>query len=536
MWPRPAEWVRFASGSSVRASEALEGLVVRGATTDSRKIGPGCLFVAVRGERFDGHDFVEQALREGASVALVDASWAGVRALPNSLSARCLVAKADTTSAFRSLARALRAEFPFPVVGVGGSNGKTTTKEMLSALLSGAPASGAQKGPARRTVTRTEKSENGFLGVAISLTQKEHSLEGLHAPCALVLEIGIDDVGAMREHVALSAPDVVLLTALGPEHLAGLGTWETAVKEECDLFFTGSPKIRIWQLEDEKLVERLSQATVADVFVASEDTFKTPHIAAFLSQAEKRGHSGAPRALSRLSFRVISEGAQKTELFVKWAPGNVAASEPVAGVGRPAPAFEATFTVGLPGLHNARNFALAVATAACLGQGADALEVGWRMFVPPAMRSRLVALQGDRLLYDDSYNASPASMDAALDALENPEWAHRTRALVLGDMLDLGGESKKWHDKLTSRLALLRGVHLCLFGEAMYDVYSCLMEKDLSQKNFATLKWLPADADPGVWVQDVLMPLAPSLVLVKGSRGMGLDRVAKAMESFKPPP
>jgi UDP-N-acetylmuramyl pentapeptide synthase len=70
----------------------------------------------------------------------------------------------------------------------------------------------------------------------------------------------------------------------------------------------------------------------------------------------------------------------------------------------------------------------------------------------------------------------------------------------------------------------------------MYDVYSCLMEKDLSQKNFATLKWLPADADPGVWVQDVLMPLAPSLVLVKGSRGMGLDRVAKAMESFKPPP
>lgn len=532
MWPRTAEWVLFASGSVVKSPSPaktsspsvaadLSSRMVLGATTDSRRVFPGCLFVAVRGDRFDGHDFVEQALREGASVALVESSWQGLVALPPELASRCLVAPADTTSAFRRLARSLRADFPFPVVAVGGSNGKTTTKEMLAALLSGHG----------RKVTRTEKSENGFLGVAISLTQKEHSNEpGTCAstlPSALVLEIGIDDVGAMREHVALSAPDVVLLTALGPEHLAGLGSWETAVKEECDLFFTGAPRTRVWQLEDEKLVEQVSQVRPGDVLVASRGTFESAPVASGLASLGQ----GVSLGVSRLAFEVVFAGAEKTELLVKWTP--CAGCEP--GFLQPALGFEATFSVGLPGLHNARNFALAVATAASMGQSVDALADGWRGFVPPAMRSRLVSLAGDRLLYDDSYNASPASMEAALNALENPEWAHRARALVLGDMLDLGEESKKWHAALGSRLALLRGVHLCLFGEAMYDVFRSLMEKDVSQKNFATLKWLPADADPRVWVQEVLMPLSPSLVLIKGSRGMGLDRVAKAMEAHKPP-
>lgn len=516
MWPWTAQRVchaagaRFAHapGASLDATEVARTPLL-GAVVDSRRVFAGCLFVAVRGERFDGHDFVAAALDAGAGGALVDADWRGLSLLTEDARARCLLVDGgDVTGAFRALAGALRREFPFPVVGVGGSNGKTTTKEMLAALLGG-----------DTEVTRTEKSENGFLGVAITLTHRRH-VSG-SAPSALVLEIGIDDVGAMRQHVALGSPDVVLLTALGPEHLAGLGTWERAVDEELDLFVTGTPSCRIWQLEDPKLRERVLSRRLSvgqsDVVVGEEET---------LAACEARGV--IPAHAGRLRFACIERGPLASRVLTHWRPPILDGSRSKA-----APAFDSAFTVGLPGPHNARNFALAVATAALLGRGADALARGWKAFTPPAMRSRVVTLAHDVVLYDDCYNASPGSMDAALDALENPEWAHRAKALVLGDMLDLGEESKKWHFALSARLATLQeqgGVHLCLYGEAMYDVYCSLSENPLSQNNFATLKWLPADGDPRVWVQEVLIAKGPSLVLVKGSRGMGLDRVVKAFE------
>jgi|GEM_PF-278833 len=526
MWPLTANDVRQAAQASTpRHDEKTppdgrayahdkDHVQVLGAVIDSRKVFPGCLFVAIKGEKFDGHAFVDKAFAAGAVLALIDKTWAGLDGLSERDRARCVPCD-DVTAAFRGVAAALRARFPknFPVIGIGGSNGKTTTKEMLTALLAG---HGAK-------ITRTEKSENGFLGVAITLTQRSHAAE--HPPAALVLEIGIDATGAMKEHVNLSRPDVVLLTALGPEHLCGLGTWENAAREECDLFFEGQPRTRVWQLADEKLLERVQRIAPTDVLVGTEAEINT---ARTLCGDEKSRQ--AFDACARLIWTLEREGAQEVALRIHWTPSVHTQSNavfPYQGVD----AFSEAFTVLLPGLHNARNFALAAATAISCGRDKSTLASGWKTFVAPERRSRLVELGNGILLYDDCYNASPASMDAAIDALFHDEWKDRPKTIVLGDMLDLGEESRKWHLALAVRLASLPPVRLCLYGKAMYDVYESLIENSLLQKNFVTVKWLPPEETPEVWAQEVLTAEPRAVVLVKGSNGMRLDRFVKALET-----
>ncbi|MEK6579215.1 MAG: Mur ligase family protein, partial [Bdellovibrionota bacterium] len=185
-------------------------------TTDSRKIQRGCLFVALKGDRFDGHAFIDSAIRSGAAGILVKK---GTK-IPKSGPPIEIFEVDDTLEAYRALAGAWRREFDIPVVVVAGSVGKTTTKELLTSLL-------RAKWP---NVLKTEASQNGFIGVAMTLLElrPEHD--------AAVIEVGIDEPGAMEKHIPLICANAVVLTAIGPEHLEKLIDIETVAKEECKAF------------------------------------------------------------------------------------------------------------------------------------------------------------------------------------------------------------------------------------------------------------------------------------------------------------
>jgi UDP-N-acetylmuramoyl-tripeptide--D-alanyl-D-alanine ligase len=484
--------------------------VITGAGSDSRKVEPGQLFVAVKGEKFDGHDFVATALEQGAALALVARGWSGFSTLPPHLSVRCLVVD-DVTQGFRRLAKTLRARFPFPVVAVGGSNGKTTTKELLAAALGGGD----------YLVTKTQKSENGFLGMALTISNRAHSLK--RSPHALVLEIGIDEKGAMDDHVAIGKPDVALLTALGPEHLAGLDNWETAIAEELKLFYPGPGTRRVWQGEEPVLRDRLKDTRAGDtVVIASRDDLDAKGSLSIPGCAEADIRE---RGVSVMSFSTQKIGTTGGQVLLAWYPSE-------SGAGTSA-LWTHTFEVPLPGDHNIRNFALAVATAAGLGRTLEEILNGLKTFQAPPMRSRIVTLNNGCVLFDDCYNASPSSMKAAFDLLGCEEWKQRPKLVVLGDMLDLGEESRKWHLELVEYLSNFHDVHLCLFGQAMYDVFQELQKDSVGAKaRQRVVTHLAADENPTRFMEITTVPLREAVVLVKGSRGMDLGRVVTRVEEM----
>ncbi len=476
--------------------------IVQSLSTDSRKVGSEELFVAIRGETHDGHNYVESALKQGAVAAMVEKSW--LEKNPKWKS-QCLPVE-DTTQAMRTLGKSFRSEFNFPLIAVGGSNGKTTTKEMLACLLT---ALNAQ-------VTRTHKSENGFLGLAITLTQKAHRTNIRTA--ALVAEIGIDDVGAMNEHVSIATPDIALLTALGPEHLAGLGSWDRAVEEEL-ILFRESPKScrRIWQCSEPRLREVLYEIREGDVLVCESGSFDSLVPAVHqLARAEK---------ISILRFEIVEQKATQSIVNASWTPSSFDDNQT---------SWTMSFEVPLPGIHNAQNFVLALATASTICPDVTKLKTAWREFTPPEMRSRIVKLNKGITLYDDCYNASPASMDAAFDALLSSEWKHQHKILVLGDMLDLGEESKSWHLKLVEKLLKFENSDLCLFGTAMYDVFNeiKLKHSDALQTANMRLRHAGAETDPASFMNVLSDSICDSVVLVKGSRGMDLGRFVKSCEAW----
>ena len=190
------------------------------------------------------------------------------------------------------------------------------------------------------------------------------------------------------------------------------------------------------------------------------------------------------------------------------------------------------FKIPLPGKHNAANFSLAFGAAIAFGLTTTQIESGFKHFVAPPMRSNIKQLSADTTLYNDAYNSSPASLMAALENLNSPEWVNKRKIILLGDMLDLGNESKYWHEKLFPILRQLNNTHLCLFGSAMYDCYKLLNEDEgrLFHENRNTLYWLSQTEDPAQFLEMVSTVLNNSVILVKGSRGMLLERFIAELE------
>jgi UDP-N-acetylmuramoyl-tripeptide--D-alanyl-D-alanine ligase len=464
MWPITGAELLGATGGR---AEGIDEVELDAITIGDLQPAPGQLYVPVQ-EDVDGHAFVRVALERGVSLALVRDGWDGLAGLPPALAARC-VRVPDPLAAFRALAAFLRRRFSFPVLAIAGSNGKTTTKELCAALVA----------KAGLPVSKTPETMNGFTGVPFSLCRPAHRADA--PPAALVLEIGVDAAGAMAEHAALAAPDVAAITALGAEHLAGLGSIERAAEEELALF--AQPGVRrVFQLAEPRM--RWSDAREGDVLVSPQPL---------------EHHA------SVLHYEVACSSPRAVELALTWRPSR---GEPWRGL----------VAAPVGGAHNAANLALAFAAVLATVPVEPSALAGWLPFRAPGMRCQVEDLPGGAILVDDAYNASPESLRAAVELLDAPMWRHRDKCLVLGDMLDLGVESARYHAEAAARVP--PGARVVAVGEAMR----------------AALPGAPgfvADA-PAEAIVAALAPPPGAVVLVKGSRGVRLERVCAALRSAPP--
>ncbi|HWW31985.1 MAG TPA: UDP-N-acetylmuramoyl-tripeptide--D-alanyl-D-alanine ligase [Steroidobacteraceae bacterium] len=450
-----AEFARLAGGRLTGADRAYTNVV-----SDTRKIQAGELFVALRGPSFDGNEFVAAAAAAGAAGALVE------REQPVALAQ---VVVPDTQAALERAARAWRAQFQGALVGVAGSNGKTTAKEMTAAILT-------EAGPC----LATRGNLNNHIGVPLTLLR----LTG--AERFAVVEMGANRAGEVAHLVELARPTVGLITNAGAEHLEGFGSLEGVARAEGEM------------------VAGLGSSATA--VINADDAFASLW----------RGSTPA---------RVVTFGVRE--------PADFAASEIRAAVGSDgfstrfrltAPTGAATIRLNLGGTHNVANALAAAAAAASAGAALEHIVRGLAAVRAVPGRLQFRRATGGGWLIDDSYNANPSSVRAAIEVLATLEGR---RWLVLGDMAELGSFALEEHVGL-GEFARAQGI------ERLYAVGPLARRAaEVFGAGAETFADVPALAAA---VSRALASAADDVrVLVKGSRFNRLERVVEALAADASP-
>jgi UDP-N-acetylmuramoyl-tripeptide--D-alanyl-D-alanine ligase len=369
-------------------------------STDSRKTQAGDVFVALRGERFDGHDFLSDVSKRAAAVVVghghvvVDAGGCAV------------IAVDDTRKALGRLAAAYRKDFSLPLAAVAGSNGKTTTKELIASVLK-----------QRLATLWSEASFNNDIGVPLTLLRLERSHQ------AAVLEVGTNHPGELEPLLRMVRADYGILTSIGREHLEFFGDLEGVVREEgwlAELLpATGKLLVSGDSAWTDRMVERTS-ATVVRLGLGEGNDWQ--------ASALRLGRQG-------LTFRVEA----------------------------PNPEFTGDYRIHLLGRHQALNALFAIALGAELGLSRAEIERGLAECQPARMRLQLWESNGVRVL-DDAYNANADSMLTALETLQALPCKGR-RVAVLGDMAELGVHSEAAHEEVGRRAAELGIAQLFAVGK-----------------------------------------------------------------------
>lgn len=362
-------------------------------STDTRTIGPGELFVPLVGENFDGHDFIGAAFERGAAGALCQSG----RDM-GKLGGKPLIEVPDTLMALQDIAAYSRAaRDDLLVVGITGTNGKTTTKEMLAAIMS-------LRGP----VLKNEGNLNNEIGVPLTLLR----LDGSH--WASVVEMGMSGFGEIKRLAEIARPSIGVITNIGPGHLEKLGSIEGVARAKGELV-EGLP-------EDGKAVLNIDDPFLKDLAARNSGRL----VAYGLSPNASVTASGIEESGAGIGFRLIT------------------------------PAGAADVTLPVIGVHNVYNALAAAAAAWAVGLSISEIKEGLEMFRPVKMRMETMEIGGARVI-NDAYNANPASMAAALTALVSVKEARKIA--VLGDMLELGQSAEKAHFDV-GRLAGAEGLAL----------------------------------------------------------------------------
>lgn len=438
--------------------------------TDSRKVIPGSLFIAIPGETFDGHHFIDSAIQAGARGILCRSNT------PIKKGAHFFRVP-DSLQGIRTLAIHWRRQFDIPVAVVAGSVGKTTTKEFLSALFRGKWG----------RVLNTQGSQNGFLGIAITLLDLQPGHE------AAVIEVGIDEPGAMEMHLKIVQPGSAVLTAIGPEHLEKLIDISTVAREEC--------------LALTSVAER--QGTVA---VNLDDPWISP-LASQLNTGRVFGFSmkEAPRIQGIRGM--LSTHGEALE---------------VSGLG-----LEGSLRLPLPGAHNAQNLLAALTLARGHGLSWEEIQAGLQTFIPPPGRSEVRIIPGPEgstlSVVCDYYNAQPSSMEAGLRLLNQiSRGKNSQRWACLGDMLEMGKDEENLHRVLAQAISELEIENILLFGPRMKFLFEELRFSKLPKPFHGKVAHFSSHAE---LVDYLLGSLGPKdFLLIKGSHGMKMEEVWKLLE------
>lgn len=465
---------------------------------DSRQIEKGGIFVATRGERVDGHSFIPKVWEEGALCVICEEELVGSKFVPGGILGNYIVVS-DTFKALRDIAEFYRSLLDITVVGVTGSVGKTSTKEMIASVLS-----------QKYKVQKTQGNFNNEVGVPITIfsIRDEHEVA--------VLEMGISDFGEMERLGKMARPDHCVITNIGPCHLEFLGDLDGVLRAKTEIFkFRNRDGAVVLNGNDEKL------RTISNVDGTNPTFFGSCH-----TDKEKLAQKGDPEAILETgSYRldvyatdIVSFGLEGTACMIHTPKGDFPVRIP------------------LPGIHMVDN-ALA-ATAVGLAMNMEISEIRDGIAAVEGLRGRSHLIHTSRfLLVDDCYNANPKAMRAAIDLIGN---ANGRKVAILGDMFELGEDSEAMHasvgeyakDKVDVLIccgtlsknmyeAALVGSQKTVWFETRDELIDALSAE--MKRNMEDIDWTsePSKEEPLLEMDDT--------VLIKASHGMGFDKIVELL-------
>ena len=429
-------------------------------STNSRTLQPGDLFVALRGENFDGHKFLAQAIDRGAVGAVVAADWS-----VEAKSAIPLLRVPDTLIAYQQIAANYRKQLPLQVIAITGSNGKTSTKDFVASVL------------ARRfRVTKTQGNFNNHVGLPKTMLDASATDE------VAVWEIGMNHPGEIATLAALARPDLAIITNIGVAHLEFMGTREAIA------------------LEKGSLAEAIGAS--GTVILSGDDPFSGEIAARTRARTVLAGiKAGSVRALD------VSQTSAGSEFTVMEGAHRCRAQLPV------------------PGLHMVQNALLAISAGRAFGIALEDCAAGLASAPLTKARLQIKDIRGVQFI-DDSYNANPDSMKAALQTLVELE-ADGRRVAVLGAMGELGVESEWGHQQVGEAAATLKIDCLIAVGEVGGQIAEAARAAGLEN-----VRTVATASEASELLSELVAP--GDLVLVKGSRSARMELVLEDFAQHEP--
>ncbi|MBW1945957.1 MAG: UDP-N-acetylmuramoyl-tripeptide--D-alanyl-D-alanine ligase [Deltaproteobacteria bacterium] len=465
-----AQWEQIRAGEILTAIEgewsagSPETIISR-VSTDSRNIGEGSLFWALEGERFDGHDYAEQAVEKGAAGVVVRQGYEGLSGIEKQ---PVVIVVQDTLKALGDLASWWRHQHHVAVAAITGSAGKTTTKEMTAEILA--------------IGSRTLKNQGNFNNL-VGLPLTLFSLDEGHRRA--VLEMGMNHPGEIGRLTEIADPDVGLITNVAKAHLEGVGSIEGVARAKLELMEKASPGSRIILNGDDALLMK------------------------------------------------TASGFGKKAITFGMGEGNDIRAEGVKTLGRDGIIFNLCYQgdttqvrLRVPGLQNVFNALAAASIALCLDESRKDILQGLDRFQGIEGRFAVSSLPGGATLVDDTYNANPASLKVALDSLEHLIARGGKIIVGLGEMLELGEETIPAHIEAGGMVAGLGAAHLLAMGEHAPEMIEGALEKGLPAERAVRVH---THEDMVNRIRDLME--GRDLIFLKGSRRIGLDKVAEGLRA-----
>lgn len=438
--------------------QKIEGIMIQGVSIDSRQISEGDLFIPFRGEQVNGHRYVKSAIEKGAAASL----W--LKDEPNPPKNLPLLFVDDAELALQQMARQYREELSCKVIGITGSNGKTSTKDLVASVLS-----------PYLNVKKTEGNFNNELGLPLTILSLEKETD------VAVLEMGMSGFGEISFLSTLAKPDFTVITNIGEAHMQDLGS-----------------RAGIAQAKFE-IIDGLNAS--GQLFYDGDEPLLTPLVedAAILAQSFGY-HETNDLALGKVE--TTDAGSSFT----------------VKGL------FEGQFTIPVYGAHQVKNTLAAILIAKELKLSNEQIREALQTAELTAMRMQPVVGDNGALFINDAYNAAPTSMKAALAFMKETELREK-KWVVLGDMLELGEHEQVYHEALSEDLLKMNLTGIALYGPRMKWLYNRLEHKVSGQ-----LVWTETAYEP---ITEKLKAFtdAETVILLKGSRGMALEKVLQAFLS-----
>ncbi|NSW90514.1 MAG: UDP-N-acetylmuramoyl-tripeptide--D-alanyl-D-alanine ligase [Firmicutes bacterium] len=454
-----SEVIEATKGKLVSGSDDTEFLNI---STDSRSIRSGELFIPIKGERFDGHDYIEDALRSGGAGTITQRDITDIVKgnREAAFEKKVIIKVDDTLKALKDLALYYRQKFKIPFVGITGSVGKTSTKDMVACILM-----------QEYNVLKTQGNFNNEIGVPLTIFK----LEPYHE--AAVLEMGMSGLGEISSLTSIVRPQIAVITNIGMSHIGKLGSRQNILKAKMEIV-EGVPRNGLVVLNgDDNLLYGLK---------------------GFLNR--RTVYYGMDEGVDYQAYNIQNAGESGVyfDINIKGREYNI--------------------HVPLPGVHNVYNTLAAIAVGVEMEVPVDKIIEGVKFFTSDKMRLNIISYNKIKII-NDTYNASPQSMEAALRVLKDIN-GYKRRIAVLGDMLELGEWAYNAHFNI-GKFAVSLGIdYIITVGENGKSIAEGALEAGARREK---VKSFPDNIKAIEFLKDLVTE--EDVILVKGSRGMGMEEI-----------